>query len=461
MLLYAVTDRDCLKNDDLYTAVEKALKGGITMVQLREKNICEEDFIHEAKNLLPLCRKYNVPLIINDNVSVALQSGADGVHLGQGDMPVKQAREILGDDKIIGVTAKTVSQAVQAYKDGADYLGSGAVFGTLTKSDAVKMSMDTLKNITSSVPIPVAAIGGINNLNIDDLENSGIAGAAVVSGIFAKSDIQSAAEELKAKCVSMFSPKTALTAAGSDCSGGAGIQADLKTFHRMGVYGMSVITSITSQNTTGVFAIHDIPPENVKSQLDAVFCDIYPDSVKIGMVSSEEIINALSEGFRKYKAKNIVLDPVMVSTSGHSLLDKSAVNAVKEKLFPLAELITPNIPEAELLCQFSIKSRLDMEKAAHTLSDKYNVSVLLKGGHAANTGSDFLFTKDGKSEWFLSRKINNPNTHGTGCTLSSAISAGLALGKDLKTAVYEAKLYITSSLQYGLDLGSGSGPLWH
>lgn len=253
--------------------------------------------------------------------------------------------------------------------------------------------------------------------------------------------------------------KTALTIAGSDSSGGAGIQADLKSFAANGVFGMSVINSVTSQNTTGVFGVYDIPCDVVASQIDAVFKDIFPDAVKIGMVSSAEIINTIADRLKYYNAKNIVLDTVMVSTSGCKLLRDDAIDALTSVLFPIADIITPNLHEAQILCSFDIRSESDMVRAADVIYNKYNVTVLLKGGHLANTSSDLLY--DGNETWFEAVRIDNPNTHGTGCTLSSAIAANLAKGMDMKTAVKSAKDYITGALSDMLDLGKGSGPLNH
>ncbi len=253
---------------------------------------------------------------------------------------------------------------------------------------------------------------------------------------------------------------TALTIAGSDSSGGAGIQADLKTFSALGVYGMSAVTAVTSQNTTGVFDIFDIPPANVSSQLDAVFTDIFPDAVKIGMVSSAETPEAIAASLKKYAPKNIVLDPVMVSTSGHRLLSDGALGALTSALFPLADIITPNIPEAELLSGTAISCRGDMERASDIIFDKYGAAVLLKGGHGMSDSSDLL-NSNGVKTWFCAPRINNPNTHGTGCTLSSAIAAGLAKGMDMNGAVSAAKEYVSNALGAMLDLGKGSGPLLH
>lgn len=460
LTLYAITDRSWLSGRALREAVEEAIRGGATLIQLREKNMSEEEFIQSALEIKDVCHKHGVKLIINDSVSVALASGADGVHLGQGDTPLSDARKILGKDKIIGVTAKTVEQAIRAERDGADYLGSGAVFGTSTKSDAKKMDMETLRSITAAVKIPVVAIGGITAQNVAELKNTGIAGAAVVSGIFANDDILGAAQTLLAEVKKITNMKTTLTIAGSDSSGGAGIQADLKTMLANGVYGMSVITSVTSQNTTGVYGIFDIPSDTVKSQLDAVFSDIFPDAVKIGMVSSAEIIEAIAKKLREYNAKNVVLDPVMVSTSGSRLISEDAVNALTSSLFSLADVITPNIPEAEVLSGMKIKAESDMVSAAKAIADKYNVSVLLKGGHFTDTACDIL-VHDGNVVRYEGEHIENPNTHGTGCTLSSAIASNLAKDSDLETAVRAAKDYVTGAIRDNMNLGHGRGPLNH
>lgn len=254
--------------------------------------------------------------------------------------------------------------------------------------------------------------------------------------------------------------KVALTIAGSDCSGGAGIQADIKTFATNCVYGASVITALTAQNTTGVFDVFEPSPEFVTKQLDAVFTDIYPDAVKIGMVSSSLIIKVIAEGLKKFKAKNIVIDPVMVSTSGSKLLEESAIKTLEEDLFPLATLLTPNIPEAEILSNIKISNSDDMINAAKIIGNKYNSAVLLKGGHSVNDANDLLYSEN-EFKWFKGKRINNPNTHGTGCTLSSAIAANLAKEKTLYESVEKAKSYLSSALADMLDLGKGSGPMNH
>ena len=254
--------------------------------------------------------------------------------------------------------------------------------------------------------------------------------------------------------------KTALTIAGSDCSGGAGIQADLKTMTMNGVYAMSVITALTAQNTTGVRAIEESSPEFLRHQIDAVFEDIRPDAVKIGMVASEALIKTIAERLSYYKAEQIVVDTVMVSTSGAPLIAEDAIEALKAYLLPLATLVTPNIPEAEILSGMEIKNEADMANAAKLIYDTYQCSVLLKGGHSINDANDFLYTKNGP-KWFRGKRINNPNTHGTGCTLSSAIASNLAKGYGLEASVLRAKEYISDALSAMLDLGHGAGPMNH
>ena len=464
--LYAVTDRSWLKpGQTLAQQVEQALLGGVTMVQLREKSLPREMVLAEARELLSLCRRFDVPFIINDDAQLALEVGADGVHIGQEDMAYEQARALLGPDKIIGVSAHNPREALAAQEAGADYLGCGAVFGSSTKDGVQTLTPEGLKKICSTVKLPVVAIGGINETNLSQLKGCGAYGAAVISAIFAKEDPRAAAEQLEALSREIFFPrthgmKTALTIAGSDSSGGAGIQADLKTMAAHGVYGMSAITALTAQNTTGVSGVLESTPEFLKMQLDSVFTDIFPDAVKIGMVSSAPLIQTIAAALRQYQPKNIVLDPVMVSTSGSRLLAEDAARTLLSELAPLADIITPNIPEAEVLSGRSIRSRKEMEQAAASIAQQYRGAILLKGGHLAGTADDLLYT-EGKAHWFPGRHIDNPNTHGTGCTLSSAIASNLALGFPLEESVARAKEYVAGAIADGLNLGQGSGPLNH
>ena len=455
--LYAVTDRKWLaEGETLETVVETLVRSGVTCVQLREKHASDEEIISEGKKLNEICRKHHVPLIVNDRPDLAKKIGAAGVHVGLSDMGIEKARELLGEDFIIGGSAHNVEEALQAQKAGADYIGCGAVFGSQTKSDVTTLAKKELCAICEAVEIPVVAIGGITAENIKELTGTGIDGVAVVSGLFAAKD----KPEMVRRFLKAFEMKKVLTIAGSDCSGGAGIQADLKTMAANGVYGMSAVMALTAQNTTGVQGIMEVTPEFAGQQIDSIFTDIRPDAVKIGMLSSGEIIHVVAEKLKEYQAEHIVLDPVMVSTSGHRLIQKDAEQSLKKELFPLAELITPNIPEAEVLSGRKIKNAQDMESAAEKIVEEYGCAVLLKGGHRINDANDFLCTGE-KKVWICGERVENPNTHGTGCTLSSAIASNLAKGAGMEEAVQKAKEYLTEALKEQLDLGAGSGPMDH
>jgi hydroxymethylpyrimidine/phosphomethylpyrimidine kinase len=254
--------------------------------------------------------------------------------------------------------------------------------------------------------------------------------------------------------------KKILSIAGSDCSGGAGIQADIKTITAHKMYAMSVITALTAQNTTGVYGVFEATPDFVAQQMDAIFTDIVPDAVKIGMVSNKEIIEVIAEKLQQYDATNIVLDPVMISTSGSKLLKDDAIETLISKLMPIATVITPNILEASCLCGFDIVTKEDMQKAAINIAKGFGADLLIKGGHLTECSDDLLYTQ-GNFYWFEQAKLDNPNTHGTGCTLSSAIVCNLAEGKNIKEAVALSKKYITGAIAANLDLGKGSGPLNH
>ena len=462
LLLYGVTDSKYLKGRKMSELVEEAILGGVTMIQLREKEMTHESFKQEALDVQSVCQKHHVPLIINDDVELCKEIDADGVHIGQDDLNLKEARKILGEDKIIGVSAHNYEEAKIALENGADYLGVGAIFATQTKDDAQNISMETLNEICQKVDIPVVAIGGINQVNILEFMGVAIDGVAIVSSIFGSNDIQKASSLLKDKIRRVISNKmpTCLTIAGSDSSGGAGIQADLKTMLANRVYAMSVIAALTAQNTTGVDTIYDVDASFVASQMDSVFTDIYPMAVKIGMVSQKEVILSISGKLKQYHARNIVVDPVMVATSGAKLISDEAIDTLKENLFPLASVLTPNIPEAEVLSGLKINNEEEMLTAAKYIGDHYHCAVLLKGGHQINDANDLLY-KEGNYQWFKGKRINNNNTHGTGCTLSSAIASHLARGENLENAVKKAKDYISGALAAMLDLGQGQGPMDH
>lgn len=254
--------------------------------------------------------------------------------------------------------------------------------------------------------------------------------------------------------------RTALSIAGSDSSGGAGIQADIKTMTANGVYAMTAITALTAQNTTGVTGIMEVTPEFLAQQLDSIFTDIRPDAVKIGMVSSSALIQVIAEKLKEYKAENIVVDPVMVATSGSKLISDDAIETLKTCLMPLSSILTPNIPEAEVLAEMKVETEEEMILAAKKISETFHCAVLCKGGHQLNDANDLLY-RDGEYKWFYGKRIQNPNTHGTGCTLSSAIASNLAKGYSMDESVKRVKDYISEALEAMLDLGKGSGPMKH
>lgn len=482
--VYVITPPVWPQGQALLDQVEAALKGGATIVQVRRKpegihpetgetiTLSKRLIEQEAVALVELCHRYQVPCIINDDVPLAMRIDADGVHVGQDDMPCKMARQLLGPHAIIGVSASTVEEAQQAYADGANYIGAGAVFPTSTKGDATALTLEDLQAIVKATPLPVVAIGGITAQNIPDLACLRLAGYAVISHIFQPDNgvtlqhIHERTETISHIAHRQVYVPTALTIAGSDCSGGAGIQADLKTMAALGVYGMSAITALTAQNTTGVKSIMNVTPAFLQDQLDMIFDDIPPATIKIGMLSTSDLIHTIATTLAKYPTTPVVLDPVMVATSGAHLIDDSAIQTLITELIPLATMITPNIPEAEILYEAvmgqakTISNRHDMEDVGLALQQHWQQNVLLKGGHAVNDANDLLITADG-FHWIQGERIHNPNTHGTGCTLSSAIASHLALGYDLENAIKGSKSYIIGALRAQLNLGAGSGPLDH
>ena len=254
--------------------------------------------------------------------------------------------------------------------------------------------------------------------------------------------------------------KKVLTIAGSDCSGGAGIQADLKTMSAHGVFAMSVIVSVVAENTARVISIEDISPKVIADQMDAVFEDIVPDAVKVGMLSTPACMQAVAQKLRQYQLPHVVIDPVMYAKNGAPLMNPDAVGALIEHVLPLATVLTPNIPEAECIAKMKIESVADMEQAARKIHQMGCQNVLVKGGHAVGDALDVLF--DGQSfSHFETARIDTKNTHGTGCTLSSAIASNLALGHSVQQAVKLAKDYVTEGIRHSLAIGKGCGPLNH
>ena len=531
---YFVVGPDDTKGRPVTDVVAAALRGGATFVQLRAKHADARELTDMARaiaNVIDSAGKADtVAFVIDDRTDVAWQCRhlgikVDGVHIGQDDMMPEQTRAMLGPDAIIGLSAETLQHiaTANALPDGViDYIGAGPLHYTATKPEAAAVEADGTKHalgiagaqsLCDASRYPVVVGGGVHTDDIPALARTTAAGWFVVSAIAAADDPESATRQLISAWAAIrgeqrhgyaaagiaaptasssisFLPHwrtkqphglpPVLTVAGSDSSGGAGIQADLKTMMANGVFGMSAITSLTAQNTTGVRDVQNAEPRVLAEQIDAVFEDIPPMAVKIGMVSSADLIETIAERLSAHQARNIVLDPVMVATSGAKLIDDDAVVALTSKLFPLATVITPNMPETEALLEQALQERssanddpaarllsegiraeADMETAARTLAEHFGCAVLVKGGHGVKDANDVLVEPDGAVTWFTSPRIDNPNTHGTGCTLSSAIASHLALGETLPQAVRSAKDYLTGALAEQLDLGHGSGPMDH
>ena len=457
--LYLITDH----GERLAERVQSAIDGGVAVVQFRSKLHPAAEVVPLGEELKRLCNEAGIPFIVNDDPVLAHQLDADGVHLGQEDGNPAAARELLGAGKIIGISTHSLEEARCAEAAGADYIGFGAMYPSTSKNVTYLPGPDTLAEIRPKIGLPVVAIGGITRDNAANVIDSGADAVAVISAVLGHPDPALAAAELAL----LFNrrlpmPRGAvLTVAGSDSGGGAGIQADLKTITLLGSYGSSVLTALTAQNTRGVTCIHPVPPSFVEEQLDAVLSDIPVDVVKTGMLNTAEIAEVLATVLERYGRRIVVVDPVMMAKGGARLIDKKAVATVIEQLFPLTYLLTPNIPEAELLTGTTIRDEEGMARAARFLFDMGVRNVLLKGGHLAEGNAvDILF--DGHDLLRLpAPRIMTKNTHGTGCTLASAIAAFLARGEPLPVAVRRAKEFVTTAIRLAQPLGKGHGPVNH
>lgn len=478
---YLVTDRPLSGGRDMAWIVREAAAGGVTMVQLREKECSTAEFIALARELKRALSPLGIPLIINDRVDVALAVDADGVHIGQSDMPYDVTRRLLGPDKIIGLSVETMEEVIAANALDVDYIGISPVYATPTKTDTLApFGLKGIEEVMRLSRHRCVAIGGMNCDTIGEVIARGVEGVAVVSAIVAADSPREASEELAAiirrnrisntRIIQSSEFKIqnyprVLTIAGSDSGGGAGIQADIKSISANGCFAASAITAITAQNTLGVNAVEGLSIEIIEGQIDAVLSDIGADSIKIGMLHSAEVVQCVARMLRKYNIKDVVLDPVMVSTSGHRLIEESAIEVLKAELMPMARVITPNIPEAEILLGEAINKQGDLPAAARRLAEQYGVSVLLKAGHLVNDELiDIFYNHETEEVVELSaRRIDTRNTHGTGCTLSSAFAAQLAKGLSLTEAARAAKHYINEVIIYGAnqEIGHGHGPVAH
>ena len=479
--LYLVTDRGLAGGRDISWIVREAVAGGVTMVQLREKDCSTAEFVTLAKELKAALQPLGVPLIINDRIDVALAIDADGVHIGQSDMPYKTARALLGKNKIIGLSVETMEEVIAANALDVDYIGISPVYATPTKTDTLTpFGLEGIEQVMQLSRHRCVAIGGMNRDTIGEVIARGVEGVAVVSAIVAAESPRAASAEL-ANIVernkinntriiqySVFKIQNyprVLTIAGSDSGGGAGIQADIKSISANGCFATSAITAITAQNTLGVNAVEGLPIGIIEEQIDAVLSDIGADSIKIGMLHSAKVVQCVARMLRKYEITNVVLDPVMVSTSGHKLIEDSAIEVLKSELMPMARVITPNIPEAEILLGEALSKQSDLPDAARRLAEMYGVSVLLKAGHLVDDELiDIFYNRETNETVELgARRVDTRNTHGTGCTLSSAFAAQLAKGLPLTEAARAAKQYINQAIIHGAkqNIGHGHGPVNH
>ncbi len=462
--LYVITPDG--SEEEILAATQLALKGGATIVQLRDKHSAFASQLSIAIKLRELCHTYAACFIVNDSVELALQSNADGVHLGQDDGDVAQARAQLGPDKIIGVSTQHVAHALRAQEQGADYIGCGSVYPTDTKGDAVHIGVSELGRVCAAVEIPVVAIGGICAANLSEVIRHGACSAAVVSAVMSARRPDVAARELSL----MFTQRgnsidaalplgSVLTIAGSDSSGGAGIQADVKTITLLGSYASSAITALTAQNTTGVRGIHPVAADFVVQQAQAVLDDIDVDVIKTGMLFSVEIIRAVAQVLRQASSINVV-DPVMIAKGGAHLLQPEAVVAFKEEILPQTYLLTPNIPEAEALTGISIKDIAGMEQAACALQNMGAAHVLVKGGHRDGAPIDIL-RYGSESLRLEGTRVDTIHTHGTGCTMAAALATLLSQGVALPDAARAAKEFVHIAIKTAPGLGHGHGPVNH
>ena len=455
------------------------------MVQLREKECSTAEFITLARELKAALQPLDIPLIINDRADVALAVDADGLHIGQSDMPYATARALLGKDKIIGLSVETMDEVIAANALDVDYIGISPVYATPTKTDTLTpFGLEGIDEVMRLTRHRCVAIGGMNRDTIGDVIARGVEGVAVVSAIVAADSPREAAAELATiirghrpvpseNSVPSELPESSEnsrlgrdhTIAGSDSGGGAGIQADIKSISANGCFAASAITAITAQNTLGVNAVEGLSIDIIEGQIDAVLSDIGADSIKIGMLHSAEVVHCVVRMLRKYGIRDVVLDPVMVSTSGHKLIEDSAIEVLKSELMPMARVITPNIPEAEILLGEAISEQGDLPDAARRLAERYGVSVLLKAGHLVNDKLiDIFYNRETDEVVALSAsRVETRNTHGTGCTLSSALAAQLAKGLSLTEAVRAAKTYINNAIIHGASrrIGHGHGPVAH
>ena len=457
--LYLITPQG--SDEQILHVVREGLRGGVQVVQYRDKERSDDAKVSLARQLVQLCEEAGATFLVNDSAELAVACFADGVHLGQDDGSVHDARKLLGENKLIGVSTRNVDQALKAEMAGADYIGVGSIFPTNTKDDAELVGIETLSKVRRAVKIPLVAIGGVCWMNAAEALEAGADSLAVISAISEDPNPTLAAKELAL----LFNSKKpseetrVMTIAGSDSGGGAGIQADLKTITLLGSFGASAITVLTAQNTLGVHGLSPASASFIAKQAEAVITDIGVDTIKTGMLYNAEIVSTVAELIQKHNLLAVV-DPVMIAKGGAALLKQEAIEAVRNQLLPSTYLLTPNIPEAEALTGKEIKTLGDMEEAAKKLQSMGARHVLLKGGHRDGDAIDVLLA--GTSiQRLAAERIDTANTHGTGCSYSAALATFLAQGQPLAKAAASAKLFINEAIRHAASLGGGHGPINH
>ncbi len=457
--LYLITNHG--SDEQVLNLVRAGLRGGARTIQYRDKERQHDAKVNLARQLVQLCSEAGATFLVNDSPEVAAAAFADGVHLGQGDGTVHDARRLLGPDKLIGVSTRTVDQALKAEMAGADYIGVGSIYPTGTKEDTELVGLETLRKIRRAVKIPLVAIGGVSYKNAAEIIDAGADALAVISAIAGDAQPALAARELSL----LFNRRKpaeqtrVMTIAGSDSGGGAGIQADLKTISLLGSFGTSAITVLTAQNTCGVHGLSPASAGFVARQAELVLDDIGTDTVKTGMLYNDEIILKVA-GIIASRNLLCVVDPVMVAKGGAALLKPEAVTALRRDLLPRTYLLTPNIPEAEALTDLPIRTLTEMEDAARSLQAMGARNVLLKGGHREGDATDVLIVGD-KVRHLAAKRIDSRGTHGTGCTYAAALATLLAQGQPLALAADLAKRFITAAIQEAVSFGDGHGPVNH
>lgn len=457
--LYLITDDN--RDGKILQKVQKALTGGARIIQYRAKDILPDERRDIAEQLCSLCHEHKAMLVINDFPELARDVGADGVHLGQNDMPIAQARQIVGRNKLVGISTHNVDEALKAEAQGADYIAFGSVFPTSTKENTTLVGLKNLSMVRKAVLIPLVAIGGMTPEKASAAIDAGADAVAVISGVMADDNPGRAAREFALLFNRQLSlPKgKVLTIAGSDSGGGAGIQADIKTITLLGSYASSVLTSLTAQNTLGVSNIYNVHTDFVLQQLDAVLNDIGTDTVKTGMLNWGGIVWRVAKVLEERHLLAVV-DPVMVAKGGAALLDQEARDSLISRLLPQAYLLTPNLPEVTAMTGITPETTAQMIEAGRTLQSLGVRNVLLKGGHLQGEATDVLLIGE-QEHLFTSPRINTPNTHGTGCSLAAAIATFLAQGYPLKQAVERSKRFVSVAIENAIPIGQGHGPINH